>query len=97
MDINNFTDKTIRLGEFPNSIDVSNIDNYHSNYGIVARFCTYRTPADGKGSFVQLRRHKNNNGFWYELVLAKWGEQEEVLEPADIIWDSRLETKNEKI
>lgn len=89
MEINNFTGQPIRIGEYPHSLDVMNIPGDHSSHGVLARFCTYRTPEDGKESFVQLRKRIEENNFWYELVLCKWGEQENQLDPAEIIWDSR--------
>ena len=89
MDIKNFQGESVRLGEFPSSLDVSAIADYHSNYGVCAKMVSYRSK--GSENFVQLRRKSGDRHFLC-LFNFQWEEQEEKIaeEWDEIIFDSRV-------
>jgi hypothetical protein len=88
MEIKNFTDNVIRLGEYPVSVDVTNIPDNHSSYGVMVALHTYRMGDDQH--FFQIRKNSQMKGA-FVLVYFKWEEQlEKVPEHlSEIVFDSR--------
>jgi len=93
MDIQNFTDNTIRLGEFPYCVDVSNIQGYHSSNGIHVRLFNDISYSNGqRKSFFQIRRDKSNPTSFHLFVFRyddQTDELDELDEYSEIVFDSR--------
>ena len=88
MEIKNFTDITIRLGQFPFSVDVCAIDNYHSSYGLKMFYYGYNHGYDKQ--FMQIRRRLDvKDGLM--IYIFKWEEQLENLPEyvGEVVFDSR--------
>jgi len=87
MEIKNFREQ-IRIGKFPNCLDVGTVPGFHSDHGIVANFFVYRS--DDEEHFTQLRRMKDTKHVVL-LCKFKWEEQLESLPDSfgEVLWDSR--------
>ena len=72
MEIKDFTGSSIRIGQYPHCIDVTNIPNYHSSYGIVCSLFDYAYNDDMKPRIMLIRSLRK--GFMY-LVVMKYIEQ----------------------
>ena len=86
MEIKNFTNNTIRIGgNYPQCIDVKNIPNFHTDYGII---CTAEVhPSEirkGRIIFIQSEESK----YVFHLCLIAFDEQAEKLPAGKIIFDS---------
>ena len=57
MEIKNFTDTSIRIGEFPSCLDIMAIPGYHSGDGFIAHF--FHTRLDKEKHFMQIRKRKD--------------------------------------
>lgn len=88
MDIKNFTDNVIRIGQYPHCFDVQAIPGYHSDYGVMATFNTF--PLDNEQHFFQVRRLRDLE-YGLVAIYFKWEEQEERLPDwiGDVVFDSR--------
>lgn len=88
MEIKNFTDCGIRLGEFPHCLDITNIDGYHSNDGIKAFFFSHKLGKDQH--FMQVRKRTDlKDGL--VVYIFKYEEQLNNLPEyvGDVVFDSR--------
>lgn len=91
MEIKDFTGVPIRIGVFPASIDVENIENYHSSDGLQCSFYPYQYK-DKDEHFMQIRRCKKSR--LLKIFIFKFGRQEENQNAIDngsweIVFDSR--------
>lgn len=87
MEIQNFTDIAIRIGEFPQCLDITNVDGCHSGYGLKAFFFAHKL--EGEEHFMQIRKRKDMKGlvlyiFWKERQLESLPEY-----VGDVVFDSR--------
>lgn len=93
MEIKNFTDTSIRVGEFPSSLDIRAIPGNHSDHGFMAFFFSHRL--DNEKHFMQIRKRKDiKDGL--VLFIFKWERQlDDIPEFAgDVVFDSRDITQN---
>jgi hypothetical protein len=91
MQISNFTDTCIRIGEYPLSVDITNIPDYHSNYGIMANFFLGITSAGtSEGNFMQIRR-RTDIKISLVMVICGYDSQLEKLPDyvGEVLFDSR--------
>lgn len=89
MEIINFTNNNIRLGEFPHCVDVKNIPNNHSNHGVMCTFFTYN--CDDVTPRIMLVKPKDY-GHELRLLVLKWDDQLKdipFMTDAEIIYDSK--------
>ena len=87
MEIKNFTDTSIRIGEFPSCLDIMAIQGYHSGDGFIAHF--FHTRLDKEKHFMQIRKRKDINGL--VMIVFRYEHQLDYIPEyiGDIIFDSR--------
>lgn len=100
MDIQNFTGQTVRLGDFPQCVDVTNIPNNHSSNGLMCRVFNFAYPnTSGKDLPPRIMLIKNNkDDKIMHLLVLRWDEQFDSLDSeiknGEIVFDSKQkETK----
>lgn len=95
MDIRNFTDLTVRLGDFPFCVDVSSIPGYHSNNGVLCNFHLYSRPINGE-QIPRLVIVKNAGiGSTIHALMLQWADQWDKLpdeiKNGEVLYDSASE------
>ena len=92
MEIQNFTDIGIRIGEFPQCLDVTNIDGYHSGYGLKAFFFPYKCDERDE-HFMQIRKRKDIKG----IVLYVFSKERQLENLPDYVGDVVFDSRSVKL
>lgn len=86
MEIKDFTDQSIRIGTFPQCVDIQTIPNFHSGDGFLMTMYPYRSA--GQDHFFQIRKLNGSTAMC--LCILRWEEQlAEIEHLGPVIWDSR--------
>jgi len=78
MEISNFTDNNIRLGEFPFCIDVRNIPENHSSYGLLCNVYTHSYPEPANKPRIMLIQNTDIKN-QIHLIVLRYDDQFEKL------------------
>lgn len=100
MDIRNFTGSTVRIGDFPCCVDVTNIPDYHSNDGVLCDFHLYQNPIDGDKDPRLVIVKSADVAYTVHVLMFRWADQwdklPEEIRNGVVLYDSASKARGEQ-